>query len=627
MKEKDIRRLGKALYTQHGGWRGYIPKQRLHAAEFGLDTEYYIGADGENKLLTWQLSLNDELNYLATSDMDWQHVYDQTKVMLQTQETKLKDITLIVLYCFFSTAEGQWLALDDKTQLQVLGSHQVNMVRKVARRRNIYLFDLSTFFPSKSLREVAETFGLKKLDYDVTNLSPSNLKDPDFMIYAKQDAWLVGEIGRRFRQMMLEAEGIDILLTRTPGSFASAMFRSRFIKDRLCQDWTLLRRHALRACHGGRKEAFYRGSKPLVFEYDGKSMYANIAQLMKVLPLPQHWQTTPDLATWLSARGGFGTVYFTYPDSCNRTDFKPDLPVECGDRLIFPLSGVSRCTTWEVKNAIAKGAHVTLDRGFYYNKGVTWLAEFEAEMIAKREAARGTALDPFYKLLSVAVIGKMCQKQEDYNLNDLVKYATDRGLPAHVFKGVVNLPIEKELKIGTLFQPEWYVLVLGAARANVAKAADITGALQIATDGVITTVYKGESFDVDGITYRLEAAGDYVAYRAGLYRLGKSARYHGASRDVAELILKDFQEVPSWTYETKRIATIKQYLQSGISYGKTVTQKRTVKLGFDGKRILLSSGETLPIQSSGEVIGLPATEGSLVEYIETKNKLREGVKV
>lgn len=632
MRDKDIRRLGRKLYVQHGGLRGYKPRMRLHTREFGLDTEYYVDREGKNKLLTWQLShicdnpgSFNHVGYQAGGL--WDSIYEESCKMLKARGHNLTDVTLMVYYVYFSTAEGQWLELDDRTMLEVFGSHQVNQRRQITKRRSVYLFDLSTFFPLKSLKEAAATFGLSKLDYDVSKLSPENLKDPDFMRYARNDAYITAEMGRRFREMTYKQEGIDILLTRTPGSYASAMFRSRFLNSDkpIRQDWTLLRRKALRAAVGGRKESFYRGSKPLVFEYDGLGMYPAIIQQMGILPLPEHWRTTNNLTEWLGAKGGFGRILFEYPESCNRPDFKPDLPVECGERMVYPLRGCSHCTTWEARNAIAKGAKVYLTRGFFYNEGVTWLAEFEKELVAKRMAAKGTALEAFYKLLSVAIVGKTCQKNEDYNVNDLLKYAGD--IPADIFKGVVNLPVKKDLKLGTLFMPEWFCLILGAARANVAKAADRTNALQIATDAVMTEKFMGESFEVDGISYRLERAGDYVAYRAGLYRVGEFCRYHGASREVADLILTNFTDGPDIEYETRRIATIRQWLHNGIPYGKSVRQKRHVKLGFDGKRILINTGETLPLTSALDVVNRNVTDYVFYEHFdeeaEKRNKLRK----
>lgn len=598
MKLADVERLGAELYK--GQIRPYKSRQRQHVAELGLDTECYYKKK-EPVLLSWQLSLDDKMQSFNTDNLDWQKLYDQSLALLKKQGAKLKDTTLIVHYVYFSTAEGQWLELDDNTHLQQFGAHQVNIRHMMSSRRKMLLFDLSTFFHGKSLGEVAKAFGLEKQVYNVKNLTPANLKDADFIRYAMNDAYIVGEIGRRLRKMLLDSEGIDILLCPTPGAASSAAFRSKHVKEPIKQDWSLLRRQSLKA-HGPRKEAFYRGKRDMIFEYDARAMYPNIIRTMGKMPLKDNWRLTTDLDTWVNAKGGIGYVHFKYPESCNTPGFIPVLPVLGKDRLLFPLEGYSHCEVGEAKLALEQGCHIHLFKGFYFNDGTASLADYETDLICKRDANKGTALEPVYKALANSITGKLMQHVEDYDINDLIKHSKETGIPTSIMKQVINLPVKKKLKTGSLFMPEWYYLIVGRARANVARAAIKTNALRIATDCVATTEYQGTEFAINGIEYVLKAAAEDVSYRASLYRTGDNLRYHGASKEVAGKILDEYlPTTPSIEYVTNRITTIKESLNNGTRYGQPYTMKRTVSLKFDSKRFLLPDGTTLPLGSVQDI--------------------------
>jgi len=198
-----------------------------------------------------------------------------------------------------------------------------------------------------------------------------------------------------------------------------------------------------------------------------------------------------------------------------------------------------------------------------------------------------------------SIIGKMTQKQSHYDTNDLIRFAKEVELPVEILANTLGLEadVKKKLSTGTLFYPEWYCLILGMARAIMAKAIIKTAALQVATDAVFTETDFGDTFDIEGIPFVKQAAGDYVAYRAGLYRHGSDYRYHGGDRKIGKEALAMF--LPSTSvlkYEADRIVSLRQALH-GQTLGSQYKVARSLSLEWDHKRRLTTDGYSTPYPS------------------------------
>lgn len=590
MRNDKLQLLGSEVYRQ--ALRPYKGRIHQHAIIFGLDTEYYSIKLEDNRLLCWQLSLNGYKAKLFTNKLNWDVLYSESVKMLKDAGYKLKDITVMIYAVYFSTAEGQWFDLTD-TNIELHSAHQANLRYKATSRRSMYMYDVSNWFPGKKLKDVAKSFGLNKYDYDVTNLTPNNLKDPLFLDYALNDAHIIGEILARLRQKEIDNSGMDILLTKTPASTAGAEFRHKYIKKPVYQNNCCLRRRALLASWGGRKESFYYGEEPLIYGYDAKHYYPSIVLKLPYLPLQKDWRSTIDLDTWLNAVGGFGDIWFKFPNTC----LMPCIPVPDKNRIIFPLEGFAHCSSFEAKLAIQQGAEIHLHKGYYFNSGVNWLQEYMQGLVNIRDITEDAIIDLLTKMKANSIIGKFSQKCLDYDINDIRKLTNSTGIPTNILLNTINLPIKRKLKTGSLFQPEWYCIILGLSRAIIGKLAIECNALQIATDAVYTRNYMGTEFIFEDIRFVLEKMGDYVSYRPGLYRCGDKLKYQGASKDIASKILEHFNPLANTEYQSRRIVSIKQSYYSGKKYGSNVNMKRRVNLSFDEKRILLDTGETLPLPS------------------------------
>ncbi len=624
MLDEDIQALGGDVFT--APVRPCTLRERGHVVELGLDTEWFTNIAGENELISWSTNLDNFRERFTTEPFSWEALFETAKFLCKKADINVSDLSLFNFYVYFLTAEGQWLDLTE-TEIFLVSSHQGSMSHKLSQSRRLQLFDVSTWFPHHSLAEVARYFGYEKMEYDVAKLTPDSVKDPLFFAYNLKDAWLTNEIGKKLRGLVLADSGTDILYTRTPASDASVEFRASYIprelvkldpiktidkttgeilnvkkKDgtirkrkvyrNLKQPPSIIRRDALRASMGGRKECFFQGSKDNVFDYDASSFYPSIVKQMEILPLQDDWRSTCDLNTWLNAKGGFGKVWFKFPEQVK----KPSLLSHTDSKIVAGSEGITNTTTFEVRYAIEQGAEIHLFKGWYYNTGVDWLAKYEESLVDRREATDNPALQQIYKAKAVGIIGKLTQKIKDYDLNEVMKYAKETGLDPQAVYGLGGIPIKQKIKTGSLFIPEWYALILGAARANVARASDLADALQISTDGICTEQYMGTSFQVDGITYRLEGVGDYVAYRSGLYRIGEKLVYHGASKEVANKILTTYNPLAGYySYTEKRIVALKESFTTGSRYGSTKLRKKRVSLSFDGKRRLNPDGTTEPI--------------------------------
>lgn len=610
-----VQDLGGGLYRQ--SLTPYTPKERKHTLIFGLDTEYRVMPRG-NRLICWQLTLNEHWKVIPT-ELTWETLYAESLELAREAGVAVSTITQFVYGVFFSTAECQWLDYL-ASKIEIFGAHHINLRYPVTQRRSLYIFDVATWFPEQNLSSVAKLFGLEKLEYDVSNLTRDNLNDKAFIEYARNDAYITGEVLRQLRQLQLDDSGIDILLTKTPASTAGAEFRSKFIKREAIgekrvkvkakdgkakgtrlqtiykhhgQGDCALRRRNLWSSWGGRKEVFYRGYKKRVYYYDAHSFYPNCAKQMGILPLENDWYATENENEWLKAKGGFGKVGFQFPQGTNY----PCLPVLIDNKLCFPLAGVSNCTTWEARLAKTMGAQLTLLKGYYYNNGVTWFAEYEAAMIAKRKATDNEALRAIYKALSNNIIGKLTQKRVSYDINEVADWASERELPLSFAMQCENLPLEKKLSTGSLFYPEWNTLILGYARAIVAKAIIKTSALQVATDGIYCEGDYGQELVVDGIVFDLRDCGDYVCYRPGLYRLGKALHHQAISLRVARQVLKEYKPKAKVADEVARITSLREAIRLDEPLGKVTRQKLVVGLAYDGKRILRADGYTEPLPS------------------------------
>lgn len=608
-------KMGKKAYVQ--SIKPYKGKKYESVAVFGLDTEY-VPKDGEaSDLICWQLAYSSNegsngVRLISDKPLTISNLYDEAKRLAHE-----KAFSVYVFVCFFSLAELQFFNLDEWQISEFKGKY---MVKQTYGDGQLMVVDLANWYVGQGLAAVGKVWGQEKLEYPIGDKVEAIargeytkyelLHEDEFRNYAVNDAIITGNIYRRMREYFLETYDVDIVSTMTPANTSASMFR-KHLRETIGQRDTGLRRMALKCCWGGRMECVYRGSKPLVHEYDATAHHPSSAMALRLLPLEKDWMKTSELNKWFSGIQGVGKVYFRYKND----EQYPCLPVwSDSGALTFPLEGVSFCSMLEAKLAHRQGANILLFEGYYYKTGTDCLTLYLQGLQDKRNASVDEAERQLLKLLSNSIIGKFFQKKVGFDLAVYLDYATEHQLP---IDEVMRLPAStfetnegdaSKVTVGSCFYPEWYSIILGFARANIGELAWKYKALMISSDSLTIEQDLGDKFEFQNIVYKRKVSGDYVGYRARFYRIGDKIAHHAIhNKEAAKQILATFVAEGKFTYSARRFRHLKESWRHNKPFGsQIIIPEMTVDLGYDGKRLLEgSSGWTTPLRSlegSGKVL-------------------------
>ena len=392
------------------------------------------------------------------------------------------------------------------------------------------------------------------------------------------------------------------------------------------------------------------------YEYDMVSGYPNACLNLEKLPRQEDWKVALNLDDFLKEKniGGICKLNgFEFPEDIEY----PCLPVYHDKKLVYPRSADETYVTLEeVKLAVEMGAEINFDHGFVYEDGTEDLTNYlkmlldkKAEMTKEQDLVRRT----LYKLMMNSIIGKFTQKVQKYDINDYKRWSEILDVPVYDLMSTQNIeatlagklvksafedgeidweqakkystnykkfkedferPIRKKLNLGSGYYPEWNTLILGYARATLARAFWEHGAYVGTTDSFVTdhnpadgTYQKhnkktGELmnigyFDCNGIRFELERKGKrLVSVRTRLYALfsenGKvdHMAYHGIS-DYGKA--KEFLSKPDWSvnernYEDRHMIKIRESLRDkDKKLGQMVKRDKRVSWGWDHKRKLI----------------------------------------
>ena len=588
-------------------YKGSVSKE---VAIFGLDTEY-LSREGEHPdLLTWQLASDYEVS-VNTHEMTIATVFAEAERQLHQRY-----FSTYVFVTFFSIAEIQFFNLDDWVIDEFKGKYKLT---QTYRGKKMMVVDLADWYQKMKLEAVAEQWGEKKLDYDIglhttevmegKRTRENLLKDPEFIDYAKNDAVITQRIYKKMRDYFIKDFEVDIVSTMTPANTSASIFRKDYLKEVIGQRDTELRAMAIKCCWGGRMEAVYRGEKPKVYEYDATGHHPNSAIALEKLPLENNWVKTTDVRRWVSGISGVGRVYFKFPED----EVYPCLPVFHRDCLLFPLEGESYCTVSEARQALAQGAKITLFLGFYYKDGTDILTRYLRRMQEIRNSIKDPAYRNLLKLLCNSVIGKLFQKNIGTDLAAVQKYALEKQIPYEEALKLEGIEFSKDagtISVGACFYPEWYSLILGYARANIAKNARDHHALVISSDSFVTEEKLQDPFESQKISYSKKAEGYLVCYRTRFYRVGVKLAHHAVhSLDASKKVLRYFHKRDTYAYKFYRFLRLKESWKKKKPFGARVMMPMTAGLGYDWKRCLLedNSGWSRPwknIEEREEALGM-----------------------
>lgn len=563
----------------------------------GLDTEYYNKGQG-NVMVSWQLGFDGGKGAIFGPPLDTKRLYDEAMYALKALGY-VEPLEHLFFVTYFVTAEAQFFYDDSWQVSEYKGKYSFSTKYG---KINITVLDLAGWFPGLPLATAAETFGLKKIDYPIVEKMDeiaqgkvtvaSLFDDPEFRTYAINDAIVTGEIWKRIRYMMLDDFDIDTLLTRTAPATSAAIYRKHYIKGSLTQPWTRLRRQAVASAWGGRTECFYRGVCEMAYAHDATSHHPSSAIAMGELPTAEDWYETVDINKFLDAKGGLCKVAFEFPID----EEYPCLPVFSDGSLIFPLIGISDCSSFECKLAFACGAKLTLIQAFAYDRGTDSLTRYLSMVKEERTQTEDKARREMLKLIMNGIVGKLFQKNLSPSLQALRDYAEKENVPLIVVMGMRGLELPNSASVGSSFFPEWYALILGYARANISRVLRDNHALMVSSDSVITES-DNLALISDGIEYRLEKKGEYLAYRSKLYRIDDKHAHHAIhSRAVAVQVLKEFLDQSAVGYSVSHIIKLRESVKGVGIFGDNIEKPMTISLLYDYKRKLIKGqdGWTVP---------------------------------
>ena len=597
MRAELVRAMGTRAFQQ--SLKPYRATRALGVRIFGLDTEYVPREGKASELLTWQLAGPGRVVVHKRKKLNIATLYEESaKMLVETEEDTVRTLVYVT---YFSLAEIQFFDLTDWVISEFKGKYKL---KQHYNGRVMSIIDLADWYPGRKLEEVAKMWGEQKVDYPIgekveaivagTLTKAELLADPGFMDYARHDAVITQRIFSKMRAYFMEDHEVDIVNTFTPAGTSASMFRAT-LTETIGQQDTHLRSLALRCCWGGRMEAIFRGTKPMVYEYDATGHHPNSAIALGVLPLENSWIASRNLREWLSGISGLGWVAFTFPPE----EMFPCLPVysEKANSLMFPLQGISHCTVTEVKQAVVQGAMVKLMRGFHYKEGTDVLTRYLQGLQGIRNKSQDPAERELLKRMSNGVIGKLFQKNSGIDLAKVQRYADEHNIPYADAIKLKGMDWDTgEIKVGSCFYPEWYGLILGYARASIGDVAKKHNALIISSDSFVTEEDTlGEGFTDWSISFTKKSEGELVSYRTRFYRVGEKLAHHAVHNRVAAAeVLKQFLNEDLFRYENSRILRLRESWKTKLPFGCRVKRDMSTGLGFDYKRQLLEGGQTRP---------------------------------
>jgi hypothetical protein len=392
-----------------------------------------------------------------------------------------------------------------KVMLNSKGSCYAEFKRKDA---HLIFVDSMAFF-SGSLEKVAQNFFPTARKMEKPSFLGVRLPNPDeqeyFNEYAMNDAKVQFLLTQKIVDIHRQA---GIPLSITPASMAIKIFLTNYLP--MSKRIFLDRQHSViefcqKSYAGARFEAIGRGRFHHINYYDINSSYPYSA-IKTPLPFSNKPLKEIDISMYEKDYCGVAKVEFQAPES----EICPILPVR-SEKLLFPLHGISYCTSHELVEAIRRGYKINPIKclGWYPTEEDInhplgkYMADTYAEKQFVDEELKNPNIEETYKyellikrqrlkLILNATIGKFDQKNEN--------------------------KITKELRAGKMFNPIHASLILGYSRYYLNKIVhdNKVRPLYFDTDSIMTPDNLPTSTELGGL--KLESGDvDLVIIRSKNY--------------------------------------------------------------------------------------------------------------
>lgn len=357
-------------------------------------------------------------------------------------------------------------AMNDKRHLA--------MIENLSTKRSVRFLDAMSFFKTSlgnaaKMLELGEKYESDAIERD--RFTRADLHNPEFLRYARQDAYITRRIGEHIVRMH---EQYGISQTISAPHFASKVFRRRFLRSEIEQPTPDLEQAGLWSYHGGKNGFYLPGPSalPSAWQYDITSAYP---EAMRQLPDPEtsHWETISSYRPGMHAvvratlryrrcaYRGMMTYDGKWPESgiierTHITSYELDAMMERGECDILAIDG------WQMIGP----------RGGPLVQYVDEFFDLKARTVGpERETAKlflNSLYGKFFQKIALGRVGSL-----DLDTNEWI--VTDPDSPY-------------DWRAGGLYHPPMASLITGYVRAKIHRLEHKYESLMTSTDGIFGTV-------------------------------------------------------------------------------------------------------------------------------------------
>lgn len=415
----------------------------------------------------------DFLNYFCTSaDFEhliygWNTAYELTQIFHDLPErTRIENDFIVANIPNAKGGTYGWNVKVSNTKRQII-VFQRGRVR-------VRLLD-GTGFYKISLDAAARMLGVGE-KYELSSLSRStftrdDLTDPDYIRYAKRDAYITRLIGEYIQD---QHKQLGIPTTISAPHFAATVFKTTFLTNPVAAPSNDLEQAGLYSYHGGKNGFYLDGPSefPMIYLYDITSAY------------PEAMKQLPNIET-----GNWSRISKYKPDIhglfCVTMDYRAcrytPLQNHNGTRTVSGLVTDVWITSYEL-DAILRRGEATIIRcwGFQFTGGVGGpLSDYVDRFFTLKRFSSGPERETA-KLLLNSLYGKFFQKQPigSVGVFDLDRDGWKQADPDETY----------DYEAGGLYHPPIASLITGYVRAKIHGMEHKYESVMTSTDGLFGSV-------------------------------------------------------------------------------------------------------------------------------------------
>lgn len=508
------------------------------------------------------------------------------------------------------------------------------------KKKNTHLvFVDSMAFFSGTLDSVAKSFfpNIRKLEkpYYLGMRPPEPSEEECFEKYAMEDAKIQFLLTKKIAEIHKQA---DIPLSITPASMSIKIFLTHYLpRDRrimLDRDYSHLV-FSQKSYAGARFEAIGRGKFYRINYYDINSSYPYSA-IKTSLPYSNRPMKVIPMDYYEKGYCGVAKVEFEAPE----TEICPILPVR-SDKLVFPRTGISFCTSHELVEAIKRGYRIKP------HKCIGW---FPDEIDINHPLGKYLG-DTYKEKQEIDTILKKGNVTEDEKYELLVKRQRLKlilNATIGKFDQKNTNKITKEITAGKMFNPIHASLILGYSRFYLNKIVydNKINPLYFDTDSILTPDTLPISLDLGGLKLE-EGNVDIMIIRSKNYfvigddgRIKKCATHslkittdkNNTNRIYVDDFMKKMEDslhFSSIEYKARHMTKPMEAYKRHLSPRTFIEELRQYTVEEDGKRIydkrlvtirdlMYDSTLSVPLETAENLIEYDKSQTDLMKIAQTK---------